>query len=89
MQSLELVVNGNKLVADVARIFDARKIIEHRLDLRLARDQDAAFRRSWFVGHGGKSLKKLGLSPQQKRNGICRNRGCFGGEDGQAVTGTW
>lgn len=51
VEAFQLVVNGNQLVADVGCIFNPGKIIQHRFDLSLAGDQDAALRRSWFVGH--------------------------------------
>ena len=51
MQALQLVVHGDQLITDVNRVVDAGKIVEHRLDLCLAGDQDAALGRSWFVGH--------------------------------------
>jgi len=43
VQPLQLVVHRDQLVTNVGRILDAGKIIEHRFDLCLARDQDAAF----------------------------------------------
>jgi hypothetical protein len=42
MQPFQLIVDRHELVADVNRILNSRKIIEHRLDLCLAGDQDAA-----------------------------------------------
>jgi hypothetical protein len=42
VQPLKLVVYRNKLVSDVGCIFDTGEMIQHRLDLCLAGDQDAA-----------------------------------------------
>ena len=42
VQSLELVVHGDQLITDVGGVIDPGKIIQHRLDLRLAGNEDAA-----------------------------------------------
>jgi hypothetical protein len=44
VQTFQLIVHGHQLVADVNRIVNPGKIVEHRLDLCLASDQDAALR---------------------------------------------
>jgi hypothetical protein len=56
MHPFQLVMNGDKLVADMGRVFDAAEIIQHGFNLSLASDQNPALRRSWFVGHGGLAL---------------------------------
>jgi hypothetical protein len=42
MQPFQLVVDRHELIADVNCIVNPGKIIEHRLDLCFAGDQDAA-----------------------------------------------
>jgi hypothetical protein len=42
MQTLQLVVDGHQLVADVLTVIEAIEGEEHRLDLGLATDQHAA-----------------------------------------------
>jgi len=52
MEPLELVVDRHQLVTDVATVVDFLEGKEHRFDLGLAIDQNAAFRGTRFVGHG-------------------------------------
>jgi hypothetical protein len=55
VQAFELIVHRHQLVTNMNRIVNPGEVVEHRLNLCLAGDQDAALRGSWFVGHGGRS----------------------------------
>jgi hypothetical protein len=52
MQALELIVDGDQLIADVPAVIDPREAQQHGFDLCFAIDQNAALTGSGLVGHG-------------------------------------
>jgi hypothetical protein len=77
MQAFQLIVHRHQLVADMDRILNPGEIVQHRLNLCLASDQDAALGGSWFVGHGGVSLVQAPPTALHLLLAFCRNRSVF------------